>query len=50
MRWTPHPATVIIRDNRDYIRARLYSDYTTITGLGGPPRYVLLFHSLNPKP
>ena len=34
-RWTPHPAIVTIRDNRDYIRVLLYSYYTTITGWGG---------------
>ena len=36
-RWTPHPAIVTIMDNRDCIRVLLYSQYTTITGWGGPP-------------
>ena len=27
-----------IRDNKDYIKALLYSYYTTITGWGGPPK------------
>ena len=27
-----------IRDNKDYIKVLLYSSYTTITGLGGPPK------------
>ena len=34
----PHPVIVTIRDNRDYIRVLLYSYYTTITGVGGPPK------------
>ena len=34
LRWTPHPAIVVIRDNQDYIRVLLYSYYTTITGWG----------------
>ena len=34
----PHPAIVAIRDNKDYIRALLYSYYPTITGWGGPPK------------
>ena len=39
LRWTPHPAIVTIRDNRDYIRALVYSYYTTITGWGVLLRY-----------
>ena len=31
-----HPVIMTIRDNKDYIRALLYSNYTTITGWGGP--------------
>ena len=27
LRWTPHPVIVAIRDNRDYIRVLLYSNY-----------------------
>ena len=34
IRWTPHPVIVIIRDNKGYVRALLYSYYTTITGWG----------------
>ena len=34
VRWTPHPVIVTTRDNVDYIRALLYSCYTTITGWG----------------
>ena len=34
-RWTPHPVIVTIKDNEDYIRVLLYSNYTTITGWGG---------------
>ena len=34
LRWTPHPVIVTIRDNKEYIRVRLYSCYTTITGWG----------------
>ena len=30
----PHPVTVTIMDNRDYIRVLLYSYYTTIKGWG----------------
>ena len=30
-----------IRYNRDYIRVLLYSYYTTITGVGGPPKVVV---------
>ena len=39
LRWTPHPVIVITRDNRDYIRVRLYSSYTTTTGWGVLLRY-----------
>ena len=38
----PHPVIVAIRDNKDYVRVLLYSDYTTIAGCG-----VLLKYSLN---
>ena len=34
---TPHPVIVTLEDDRDKIRALLYSYYTTITGGGGPP-------------
>ena len=34
IRWTPHPVTVVIRENKDYIRVHLYSSYTTITRWG----------------
>ena len=37
-RWTPHPVIVTSTDNKDYIRVLLYSDYTTITGWGVPPK------------
>ena len=30
----PHPVIVVIRDNKDYTRVLLYSDYTTTTGRG----------------
>ena len=33
-RWTLHPVIVTIRDNEDYIKVRLYSSDTTITGRG----------------
>ena len=33
-RRTPHHVIVIIKDNKDYIRAPYYSYYTTITGWG----------------
>ena len=39
----PHPVTVSIRDKRDYIRVRLYSYDTTITGWGGPPKVLLWY-------
>ena len=32
--WTPHPAIVTIRDNKDYSRVLLKSYDTTITGWG----------------
>ena len=39
IRWTPTPpATVTIRDNGSFIWVLLYSDCTTITGRGGPPK------------
>ena len=31
---SPHPVIVTTKDNKDYIRLRLYSYYTTITGWG----------------
>ena len=34
VKWTPHPVVVTVRDNGDYIRALVHSDYTTITGWG----------------
>ena len=33
---------VTIMDNKDYIRVRLYSYYTTITGWGGPSNVLVL--------
>ena len=44
IRRTPHPVTVTIRDNRDYIRVLLYSYYTTITGWGVLLRYIISKH------
>ena len=41
LRWTPHPVIVTIRDNWDYIRVLLFSYYTTITGWGDPPIFLL---------
>ena len=37
-RWTPHPVIVIIRNSQDFFRVLLYSYYTSITGVGGPPK------------
>ena len=34
IRWTPNPVIVTMRNSQDYIRALLYSEYTTITGWG----------------
>ena len=48
-RRTPHPVIVTTRDNRDHIRVLLYSDYTTITGWGGPPS-VFPFSATPPPP
>ena len=39
--WTPYLVTVTIREKRDYNRLLLYSDYTTITGWGGPSKVFL---------
>ena len=36
MRWTPHPVTVTIKDNKDCTKVLSYSYYTTYR-VGGPP-------------
>ena len=49
IRWTPHPEIVTIRDNRDYIEVLLYSDYSTLTGWGGPPNTYICNASTMPE-
>ena len=40
---SPHPLTEAIRDNKDYVRVLLRSDYTSTTGWGGGPPKVYCF-------
>ena len=44
----PHPVIVARRDNKEYIRALLYSYYTIIKGWGVFPRFRLLRGSGKP--